>query len=102
MPARRAASVTARYMAPVSRNWKPRRRARALAALLFPAPAGPSMVIIMACPSSRPAVEVVERKRRNFRGTRQGEAGKKSWRAGELLGRGLQTTPQQFLLADSL
>src|SRR5262245_18674383 len=47
MRARRAASVTARYMAPVSRNRKPRRTARARAALLFPDPAGPSMVMII-------------------------------------------------------
>src|SRR5438067_815222 len=47
MPARRAASVTARYMAPVSRKSKPRRRASARAALLLPAPAGPSTVMIM-------------------------------------------------------
>jgi len=47
LPARRPAKVTARYMAPVSRNSKPRRRASALAALLLPAPAGPSIVTIM-------------------------------------------------------
>src|SRR5262249_54291629 len=44
--ARRAAQVTARYMAPVSRYSKPRRAANAFAALLLPAPAGPSMVTI--------------------------------------------------------
>src|SRR5262245_47003596 len=43
-PVCKPAHVTARYIAPVSRKSKPRRRARARAVLLFPAPAGPSMV----------------------------------------------------------
>src|SRR5262249_60213677 len=39
--------VPARSLAPVSRYSKPSRPAKALAVLLFPAPAGPSMVTIM-------------------------------------------------------
>src|SRR6185436_17467253 len=46
-PRSRAASVTARYIAPVSRKRNPRRRASSRAALLFPAPAGPSIVTII-------------------------------------------------------
>src|SRR5687768_11526410 len=42
-------------MAPVSRNSKPRRRARPLAAVLFPAPAGPSMVTIIRVTQRRAA-----------------------------------------------
>src|SRR5579862_1895366 len=45
--ARSPAKVTALYMAPVSRNSKSSRRARALAAVLLPAPAGPSIVTII-------------------------------------------------------
>lgn len=45
--AKRNASATARYIAPVSRNWKPSRSARRRAAVLLPLPAGPSMVTIM-------------------------------------------------------
>ena len=42
--ARKAAKVTARYIAPVSSNRQPRRSAKRLATVLFPAPAGPSIV----------------------------------------------------------
>ena len=43
MPARCAASATARYMAPVSTRTKPSTSARRRATVLLPAPAGPSM-----------------------------------------------------------
>ena len=43
----RAANVTARYVAPVSRWATPKAAARFRAAVLFPDPAGPSIVTIM-------------------------------------------------------
>src|SRR5438477_4610752 len=46
MPRRRAASATARYIAPVSRKVYPRRSATSAPIVLFPAPAGPSIAIV--------------------------------------------------------
>ena len=48
MSARVRARATARYMAPVSRYSNPSRLASPRAAVLFPDPAGPSIVMIMA------------------------------------------------------
>src|SRR3546814_6254147 len=54
MPRRRAANVTPRYMAPVSRYSRPRRAASARATVDLPDPAGPSMAMtVMAERSSR-------------------------------------------------
>ncbi len=47
MPRRRAAKVTDRYMAPVSRYSRPRRWASALATVDLPEPAGPSIAITL-------------------------------------------------------
>ena len=46
-PVFKAAKATALYIAPVSKNWKFSVLASSFAAVLLPAPAGPSMVIIM-------------------------------------------------------
>src|SRR4029077_3097221 len=70
-PARRSVKVTARYMAPVSRNSKPSRLASALAALLLPAPAGPSMVMTMGVLPLTPA-------RRGSRMDRDGELARRA------------------------
>ncbi len=52
MPARKPARPTARNIAPVSRNSNPSRWARRREAVLLPAPAGPSMVMIMTDPKT--------------------------------------------------
>src|SRR5438445_634374 len=46
MPRRRAASATARYIAPVSKKRYPRRSATSAPIVLFPAPAGPSIATV--------------------------------------------------------
>ena len=55
-----ARSVNARYVAPESRNDTPNAAARFLAAVLFPDPAGPSIVIIMphSLPDPPPFVKI--------------------------------------------